>query len=65
MTGRGLNLANCFKDHDDLGAASDGIGFDLAPPGPVVGMLVMVDVAEHQAAIDPVEDQTDVAAGVG
>ena len=61
----GLDLANRFKDHDDLRAASDGIGFDLAPRGPIVGRAVKAHVAEHQAALDPVKDQTDVAAGVG
>ena len=54
-----------MKDHDDLRAASDGIGFDLAPRGPVVGRAVKAHVTEHQAALDPVEDQPDVAAGVG
>ncbi len=58
-----LDLANRFPDFDDLGGAGNGVGFDLAPRGPVVGRVVMVDVAEHDAALDPMEDQTDVTAG--
>ena len=30
-----------------------------------MGRVVMAHVAEHQAALGPVEDQPDVAAGVG
>jgi hypothetical protein len=58
-----LDLANRFADLDDLCSAGDGMGFDLAPLGPVVGRVVMGHVAEHHAALEPVEDQPDVTAG--
>jgi hypothetical protein len=60
-----LDLANRFPDHDELGGAGDGMGFELAPRGPVVGAIVMVDIAEHHAALDPMEDQPEVTAGAG
>jgi hypothetical protein len=58
-----LDLANRFADLNDLGGTSDGMSFDLAPRSPVVGGIVMVDVAEHHAALNPMEDQPDVTAG--
>ena len=58
-----LDLANRFADLDDLGSTGDGMGFNLAPRCPVVSGIVMVDVAEHHAALDPVEDQAEVTAG--
>jgi hypothetical protein len=57
-----LDLTNRFADLDDLGSTSDGMGFDLAPRSPVVGGIVMIDVAEHDAALNPMEDQPDVTA---
>ena len=57
-----LDLANRFADLDDLGCAGDGVGLDLAPRGPVVSRVVMIDVSEHHAALDMMEDQTDVTA---
>ncbi len=62
---RNLNLANRFADLNDLGGAGDGMGFDLAPRSPVVGGIVVGHVAEHHAALDPMEDQPDVTAGAG
>jgi hypothetical protein len=41
------------------------MGFDLATSGPVVGGIVMVDIAEHHAAFNTMEDQPDVTAGAG
>jgi hypothetical protein len=41
------------------------MGFYLAPRSPVVGGIVMIDIAEHQAALNPIEDQTDVTTGTG
>jgi len=58
-----LDLANRFANIGDLSGAGDGMGFDLAPRGPVVGRVVMVGVAEHHAALDPMENQVDVSAG--
>jgi len=58
-----LNLANSFTDLDDLSGTGDGMGFDLAPRSPVEGGIVMVGVAEHHAALDPMENQADVTAG--
>ena len=60
-----LDLANGFADLDDLGSTSDGMGFDLAARGPVVGGIVMVDVAEHHAALNTMEDQPDIATSPG
>ena len=60
-----LDLANRFADLHDLGGTGDGMGFDLAARSPVVGGVVMVDVAEHHAALNPMEDQPDVTAGAG
>ena len=60
-----LVLTNGFSDLDDLGLGGYRMGFDLAPRGPVVGRVVMVDVTEHQAALCTMEDQPDVTAGVG
>jgi hypothetical protein len=37
--------------------------FDLAPRGPVVSGIVMGHLAEHHAALDPMENQADVTAG--
>jgi hypothetical protein len=59
------NLANGFADLDDLGCVSDGMGFDLATQGPVVGGGVMLDVAEHQLVRDPIEDQGDDRSATG
>jgi hypothetical protein len=50
-----LNLTNRFADLDDLGGTRDGVGFNLAPRSPVVSRIMMVDVAEHHAALDPVK----------
>ncbi|MFM7465312.1 MAG: hypothetical protein ACKO28_07570 [Cyanobium sp.] len=60
-----MDLANGFADLDDLGCTSDGMGFDLAARSPVVSGIVMAHIAEHHAALDPVEDQSDVTAGSG
>ena len=62
---RNLDLANRFADLDDLRGACDGMGFDLVPQSPVVGRVVMVDVAQHYAALNTMEDQPDVTAGAG
>ena len=60
-----LDLANRFADLDDLSCAGHGMGFHLAPRSPVVSGIVMAHVAEHHAALDPVEDQPYIAAGTG
>jgi len=62
---RDLDLANRFADLDDLGCTSDGMGFDLAARSPVLGGIAMVDVAEHHAALHPMENQPDVTTGTG
>jgi hypothetical protein len=60
-----LNLANRFADLHDLSGAGDGMGFDLSPRSPVVSGIVMVDLAEYDAALDPMDNQADVTAGTG
>jgi hypothetical protein len=58
-----LVLTNGFSDLDDLGLGGYRMGFDLAPRSPVVGGIVMGDVAEHHTALGPMEDQPDVTTG--
>jgi hypothetical protein len=41
------------------------MGFDLSPRSPVVSGIVMVDLAEYDAALDPMDNQADVTAGTG
>jgi hypothetical protein len=60
-----LDLADHFADLDDLGCAGDGIGFDLAPRSPLVSRIVMGNVAEHHAALHPVDEQPNASAGTG
>jgi hypothetical protein len=58
-----LVLTNGFSDFDDLGLGGYRMGFGLTPRSPVVGGIDMADLTEHQAALVPVEDQANVAAG--
>jgi hypothetical protein len=44
-------------------AAGEGMGFDLAARGPVVGGIVMAHATQHHAAFNAKEDQPDVSAG--
>ena len=60
-----LDFANRLADLDDLSCAGHGMGFNLAPRSPVVSGIVMADITEHHAALDPVEDQPNVTAGTG
>ena len=56
------DLLHRLADLDQLRRAGLGMRLQLAPLGPVVGLVVMIDVAEQQAASRLVDDQPDVAA---
>ena len=50
-----------LADLHELRRAGLRVRLQLAPLGPVVGVVVVVDVAEQQAVGGPVDDQPDVA----
>lgn len=56
---------DAFADFDDLGGTGGGVGFDFAAFGPLVGFVVVVDVAEEEAAFGAMDDEADVAADTG
>ena len=47
---------------DQLCCAGFRMRFQFAPLRPVIGLVVVIDVAEQQARLAPVNDQPDVAA---
>jgi hypothetical protein len=55
------DFAGGFPDLDELRGAGRGMRLQLPPLGPRVGIIVMADVAEEQAAACAVNDQPDVA----
>ena len=61
ITGHG-DFLNCLVYFNQLGCAGLGMGFQFAPHGPFVGVVVVVYVAQHQAIPDPMHDDSDVAA---
>lgn len=49
-----------FADFDELGGSGMGVAFDFATTCPVVGFVVVIDVAEEEAAVGFVDDEADV-----
>jgi hypothetical protein len=49
-----------FAKCDELGGAGFGVDFKLAAFGPMVGGIVMIDVAEEKAVLRAVDDDADV-----
>ena len=55
------DLLNRLADLHQLGSAGFRVGLELPSFGPVVGLVVVIDVAEQQAALALVHDHPDVA----
>ena len=56
------NLLDSLSHLYQLGSAGLGMGLQLASFCPPVRLVVVVDVAEHEAALGPVDNDPDVAA---
>ncbi len=46
--GGNRDFPHCFPNLDQLGRARCGVGFQLAPLGPGIGLVVVIDVAQEQ-----------------
>lgn len=53
---------NGLADLDELCCTRGGMGFEFAPFGPVIGVVVMTNIADEEAALALMYDQADVAA---
>jgi hypothetical protein len=51
-----------FHDFNNLSRTRGGMGFDFPTHRPVVGIIVMVHIANQEAGLGFVDDDTDVAA---
>ena len=56
------DLLDALTHLHQLGSAGRGMDLQLAPLGPFVGLVVMIDIAEQHAARRLVDDQADIAA---
>ena len=56
------DLLDRLADFHELRGTGLGMGFQLAPLGPVVSLVVVIDVTEQQAALRLVNDEPEVAA---
>ena len=59
---RNKNLPDSFADFNQLRRASVRVHFQLAPLGPLIGLVVVIHVAKQQTAGGLVHDQANVAA---
>ncbi|MNL09874.1 hypothetical protein D3C87_1306520 [compost metagenome] len=53
---------NTLANFDELGCAGGRMHFKLASLGPLIGPVVMIDIAQQQAARRLVDDHADIAA---
>ena len=56
------NFANGLADFHELRSSSRRVYFQFSPLGPMVGVVVVIDVAEQEVGVGLVDDQPDVAA---
>ena len=56
-----LNLADRLADLDELRSSRRRMPFQSPSFGPLIGGVVMIDVAEQEAGSGPVDDEPDVA----
>ena len=56
------DLLDGLADLHQLGSAGLRMRLQPAPLGPLIGPVVVIDVAEQQAAVGPMDDEPDVAA---
>ena len=59
----GGDFDDALADLHELGGAGAGMDLQLASGGPFIGGIVMIDVAEQQAAVRAVDDEAQIAAG--
>lgn len=59
---RNEDLLDTLADLDKLRCAGGRVHFQLAPLGPLIGLVVVIDIAEQQTASGLVDDQTNVTA---
>src|SRR5260370_35429379 len=56
------NLLHRLSHLHKLRCAGFGVSFELPAFGPVIGAVVVTDIAQQQAGFSPMNDQPDVAA---
>src|SRR3546814_17436475 len=59
---RNHDLLNALANLHQLRRAGCGVRLQLSPLGPVIGLVVMIDVAEQQAGFRQVGDDADIPA---
>ena len=58
----GMMISRIISNFNRWHRSGRGMSFDLPPPRPVVGGVVMTDVAEQHAVLSPVYDQAYIMA---
>ena len=55
-------LLNCLPHFNQLRCAGLGVGFELSPFRPMVGVIVVIHVAQHQAVLSTMHDHSHIPA---